>query len=228
LAAGENLPATLDETWRAATGTALYEAYGMSECSTFISAWPAAPVDPGALGRPQPGRSVAIVDEDGAPVPLGEEGIIAIDRRDPGLMLGYLGAPRATARRYRGNWFLTGDRGAMAADGQITYLGRNDDMMNAGGHRVSPLEVEDALAACPGIAQVGVTDVEVKPDVRVIVAFYTGLEAIDPARLDAFAQERLARYKQPRAFVHLAQMPTGPNGKLSRKALRDHYRPETA
>jgi acyl-coenzyme A synthetase/AMP-(fatty) acid ligase len=223
LAAGEKLSDTIRADWHAATGSAIYEAYGMSECSTFISGSPSEPAHPGTLGRPQNGRRVAIVDPDGTPQSLGAEGTIAISRRDPGLMLGYLGAPEDTAARIRGEWFLTGDQGAMDADGHIAYLGRADDMMNAGGFRVSPLEIEAALQPHPGIEQVGVTDIEVKPDVRIIAAFYTGPAPIDDATLDAFASGRLARYKQPRAYVHLDALPTGANGKLLRRALRDLF-----
>ena len=223
LAAGEKLSDTTRADWHAATGSAIYEAYGMSECSTFISGSPSEPAHPGTLGRPQTGRRVAIVDTGGTPVDIGAEGTIAVARRDPGLMLGYLGAPDDTAARMRGEWFLTGDQGAMDADGHVRYLGRADDMMNAGGFRVSPLEVESALHAHPGIDQVGVTDVEVKPDVRVIAAFYTGPRALDEAVLHAYAAERLARYKQPRAYVHLDALPTGANGKLLRRALREMF-----
>jgi acyl-coenzyme A synthetase/AMP-(fatty) acid ligase len=111
----------------------------------------------------------------------------------------------------------------MRADGQIDYAGRGDDMMNAGGYRVSPLEVEAALADMPGVTQLAVTDVEVKEDTRLIVGFYTAPKAIDPQRLSDFSAPRLARYKQPRDWVHLDQLPTNSNGKLSRKALRHLY-----
>lgn len=170
------------------------------------------------MGQPQPGRKVAILGTDG-PVQMGEEGTIAIHRSDPGLMLGYLNAPEETAARYQGDWFLTGDQGAMTADGQIRYLGRSDDMMNAGGYRVSPIEVETALAAHPGIAQAGAAAVEVKEDTYIIAAFYTGPEELNAQDLQAFASQRLARYKQPRAYVHLDALPTGANGKLLRRAL---------
>ncbi|KIC22372.1 class I adenylate-forming enzyme family protein [Leisingera sp. ANG-Vp] len=218
LCAGEKLSATLHEAWSDATGCGLYEAFGMSECSTFISSSPSAPAREGTLGQPQNGRKVAIMGPEG-PVPLGEEGTIAIHRSDPGLMREYLGAPEDTAVRYQGDWFLTGDQGAMSKDGQIRYLGRSDDMMNAGGYRVSPIEVETALAAHPGITQAGAAAVEVKADTYIIAAFYTGPEELNAADLGAFASERLARYKQPRAFVHLDALPTGGNGKLLRRAL---------
>lgn len=222
LAAGEKLSDTIRQHWQDATGTPVYEAYGMSECSTFISGSPEHPAAPGTLGRPQRGRRVAIIGP-GGPVKTGEEGTIAIHKFDPGLMLGYLGAPEATAAKFQGDWFLTGDQGAMDADGQITYMGRADDMMNAGGFRVSPLEVEAALAPHPGITQVAVTDIEVKEDARVIMAFYTGPEPLDPATLDAFARDRLAGYKAPRGYIHVATLPTGANGKLLRRALRPIY-----
>jgi acyl-coenzyme A synthetase/AMP-(fatty) acid ligase len=222
LAAGEKLSDAIRDRWRAATGTAIHEAYGMSECSTFISGSPAQPAPPGTLGRPQAGRRVAIMGESG-PVAHGEPGTIAIHRSDPGLMLGYMGAPEATAEKFNGDWFLTGDLGAMAEDGAITYLGRADDMMNAGGYRVSPLEVEAVLATCPGVTQVAVTDIAVKEDARVIMAFYTAPEAVDPATLEAHARARLAAYKCPRGFFHVKSLPTGANGKLLRRALRPVY-----
>ena len=223
LSAGEKLADTIRDAWGTATGTEIFEAYGMSECSTFISAAPGHQAPQGTLGYPQPGRRVAIIGDNG-PVPLGEEGTIAIHRSDPGLMLGYLGAPEATAAKFRGDWFLTGDQGVMDDTGAITYLGRADDMMNAGGFRVSPMEVEAVLNAHPGILQAAVTDIEVKADARLIMAFYTGPEPLPEADLHAFAKERLAGYKCPRGFFHLDALPTGANGKILRRELRPIYK----
>ncbi len=115
LSAGEKLPDTTRTAWEAATGTAIHEAFGMSECSTFISSSPDRPAPLASLGFPQPGRRIAIVDETG-PVPRGQPGTIAVSARDPGLMLGYLGAEAETKARYQGEWFLTGDTGVMDAD----------------------------------------------------------------------------------------------------------------
>ncbi|WP_282151328.1 class I adenylate-forming enzyme family protein [Ruegeria atlantica] len=223
LCAGEKLSRHLHEQWTQATGTELYEAYGMSECSTFISSSPAHPAWSDALGQPQPGRRVAILGPDG-PVPQGQEGTIAVHRSDPGLMLTYLNAPEEAEARMQDGWFLTGDQGAMAVDGQITYLGRDDDMMNAGGYRVSPVEVEAALSRFPGIAQVGAAAVEVKQDTFVIAAFYTGPEKLDDDALRTYVEANLARYKQPRAFIHLPELPTGGNGKLLRRALPAYFK----
>ena len=220
LSAGEKMPEDLRAAWQAATGTPVFEAFGMSECSTFISGSPARPPRPGAIGTAQPGRQVTIRDTGGQEAPAGEPGTIAIHRSDPGLFLGYLDAPEETAARFDGPWFLTGDQGIRDADGQITYLGRNDDMMNAGGFRVSPLEVEDSLRALQDLTAVTVTEVEVKPGTTVIAAFYTAPDPIAEAVLMAHAERTLARYKQPRLFIHVDALPVGGNGKLSRRRLR--------
>lgn len=223
LSAGEKLSANVTKKWVKATGTNVFEAFGMSECSTFISSNPSRPAQTHSIGRPQHGRHVAIVSENG-PVPLGDSGTISVHRSDPGLMLGYLNATQETAARYQGDWFLTGDLGVMAEDGQITYLGRNDDMMNAGGFRVSPLEVEAVFSRHPGITQVGATTVEIKPDTHVIAAFYTGPKKLNDGTLRTFANTHLARYKQPRVFIHLDALPLGANGKLLRRALSAYFK----
>ncbi|MGR3616672.1 MAG: class I adenylate-forming enzyme family protein [Paracoccaceae bacterium] len=218
LSAGEKLSENLHAKWLSASGTELYEAYGMSECSTFISSSPAHHTHNNALGRPQPGRRIAILGPDG-PVPMGDEGTIAVHRSDPGLMREYLNAPEDTNARFQGEWFVTGDQARMDPDGQIFYLGRDDDMMNAGGFRVSPLEVEAALSQHPAIAQVGVTQIEVKPDTFIVAAFFTTNEDVSIDTLQAFANANLARYKQPRAYQQLDVLPSGANGKLLRRAL---------
>ena len=223
LSAGEKLPTRTAQAWITATGTQIYEAYGLSECSTFISANPAQPCSAEALGYAQTGRRVALLDEAG-PVEIGTAGVIAVHRDDPGLMLGYLAAPQDTAQKMQGDWFLTGDQGVMAADGQITYLGRADDMMNAGGYRVSPIEVEQALGTHPDITGVGAAEVEVKADTRVIAAFYTSAAPLDAEALGIYVQSRLARYKQPRLFVHVDHLPMGANGKLQRRHLRAQWK----
>ena len=223
LSAGEKLPDRIRDAWTVATGTPVYEAYGMSECSTFISASPTTPATGGASGRPQPGRHIAIVDDTGTPQPIGQPGIIAVHRSDPGLMLEYIGAPDETAQKFANDWFLTGDEAQMSADFQITYLGRADDMMNAGGYRVSPIEVEQALLSHDGITAVAATDVLVKADTRVIAAFYTGPDPLDEDALKSWAEPRLAQYKRPRLYVHVNALPTGANNKILRRQLRaDH------
>lgn len=223
LSAGEALPQSTASQWRDATGCEIFEAYGMSECSTFISQAPPHRAPAGTMGKPQRGRRIALV-KDGAPVPMGSEGTIAVHRSDPGLMREYLGAPEATEKRISGEWFLTGDQAIMQPSGDMIYKGRDDDMMNAGGFRVSPIEVENVLAALEGIAAVAVTEVEIKPDTFVIVAFYAAPAALDEAVLRSYVSNNLARYKQPRLFIHLPELPLGANGKILRRSLRAQFK----
>ncbi len=224
LSAGEKLPATTRAQWVAATQTPIHEAYGMSECSTFISGAPNHPAPTGALGYPQPGRHIAVVDDDGQIVPRGTPGIMAVHRSDPGLMLGYLGAEQDTKNRFTGDWFLTGDTVSMAADSAITFEGRSDDIMNAGGFRVSPIEVEAVIALHPGVHEAACAEVAVKDDATVIACFYTP-EAGPVAKevLSAHAHDRLAHYKCPRLFIALDTLPRGANNKLLRAILRARF-----
>ena len=214
LSAGEKLPDVTRGAWERATGTQVHEAFGMTECSTFVSGSPDRPAETGTSGYPQPGRRVAILGP-GGPVPRGTTGVIAVHRSDPGLMLRYLGAEAETAARFDGDWFLTGDIGAMSAEGAITYLGRDDDMMNAGGFRVSPLEVErvfDGLtAACAAVER------RVSDDTSIIALCYEG--DADEAELRARAEAMLAPHKRPRLYER-REIPRNANGKLNRRALR--------
>lgn len=223
LSAGEALPEAVAGAWSAATGRPIYEALGMSEISTYISFSPGAPPVPHRAGRPQPGRRVAILPETGSdPVPRGEDGLLAVARSDPGLMLGYWKRPEETASALRDGWFVTGDRARMEADGTITYLGRADDLMNAGGFRVSPAEVEAVLLRHPGVRDAAAVDLEVRPGVRIITAFYVPQDApLAEADLAAHCAAALAAYKRPRAFRALDSLPRGTNGKLIRRALRE-------
>jgi acyl-coenzyme A synthetase/AMP-(fatty) acid ligase len=226
LAAGEPLPAALLGRWREATGLDIYEAFGMSEISTYVSSGPGTPVRPGSPGRPQPGRRVAVLAVEGGeePLPPGETGLLAVHRSDPGLMLGYWNRPEEEAAAFRGEWFLGGDLASFDPDGYVHCAGRNDDVMNAGGYRVSPVEVEAAVAGHPAVAEVAVAEVPVREDgVTSVAAFVVPREgeAPDADAVLAFAAERLAAYKRPKAVYFVPELPRSANGKVIRRALRD-------
>ena len=223
LMAGEAPPPGLFEDWQDRTGRPLYEALGMSEISTYISTGPGIPRKPGTVGKPQPGRRVAIlpVEGDDTPLPPGAEGLIAVHTSDPGLMLGYWNRPEEQTDVLRGEWFTGGDLGLMDADGYITHAGRNNDIMKALGYRVSPMEVEAVLATHPDIAEVACAELAVRADVHVVGAFVVLKSEATPdsAGILAFAAERLAAYKCPREIRFLDRLPRTPNGKVKRSAL---------
>ncbi len=163
-----------------------------------------------------------LADAGETPVPRGEDGCLAVSRRDPGLMLGYWRRPEETAGAFRGEWFVTGDRARMTPEGAIVHLGRDDDVMNAGGFRVGPAEVEAALLAHPGVAEAAAVEVRSREGVSVIAAFYVAMgEPVPEAELAAHCAKRLARYKCPRMFRAVRSLPRGPNGKLLRRMLRE-------
>lgn len=223
LAAGEALSPAILESWRSATGREIYEAFGMSECSTFISNHAGMPIRPGSPGQPQGGRRIAVLPLSGSnePVPAGEIGLLAVHRSDPGLMRGYWRRDEEESQVFRGDWFAGGDLAAFDGDGYVWYHGRADDMMNAGGFRVSPLEVEAALAPCPGIAEIAVAEHRVREDVSVIAAYVVRRDGADVSAEDivAMAGKRLAAYKCPRQVFFVPSLPRSANGKLLRRNL---------
>ena len=155
LTAGEALPADLHREWVERTGRPLFEALGMSEISTYISSSPEVPTRPGSPGKPQTGRKVAILTEDGEGeefAATGEAGLLAVHESETGLMLGYWDRPDETAAAFRAGWFLTGDRARADRDGYYWYEGRADDLMNAFGYRVAPEEVATDAQRPPGRA----------------------------------------------------------------------------
>jgi acyl-coenzyme A synthetase/AMP-(fatty) acid ligase len=224
LMAGEVPPPGLFEEWEARTGRPLYEALGMSEISTYVSSGPDVPRRPGAIGKPQPGRRIAVLPLEAGvePLPPGSEGLLAVHRSDPGLMLGYWQRPEEEALVYRGEWFIGGDIAGMDDDGYVYHRGRANDLMKAQGYRVSPLEVEAALIEHPAVAEVACTEVRVREDVSVIGAFIVPKDGPTPnvEDIERFATERLAAYKRPRAIVIVPSLPRTANGKLMRSALR--------
>jgi acyl-coenzyme A synthetase/AMP-(fatty) acid ligase len=204
------------------TGVDMYEAFGMSECSTFLSSAPHRPSADHALGWPQRGRRISLraVNDPTQEAMLGEEGIIAVHQDDPGLMLGYFNAAGETADRFVDGWFLTGDHARIGENGAYYYTGRKDDMMNAGGFRVSPIELEYCLSQVQGITSMACVEVEIKTDAKIIVAFYTSASSDIETHLKDHAQMHLADYKRPKAYVLLDALPQNANGKINRNALR--------
>ena len=224
LMAGETPPPGLIEEWAAASGLPLYEALGMSEISTYISTGPSVPYKPGTVGKAQPGRRIAILPVGGGnePLPSNSEGLIAVHRSDPALMLGYWKRPVEEADVMRGDWFVGGDLGTIDDDGYVAHRGRANELMNAGGYRVSPLEVEAAIALCPAVAEVACSEVRIRKDVSIVAAFIVLADdaEADAATIKTFAAEHLAAYKVPREIIFVDRIPRTPNGKIQRKALK--------
>ena len=116
---------------------------------------------PGAIGKPVPGHTVAVIRPDGSVCAAGELGQIAIRRPDPVMFLEYWGKPDATRDKFIGDWMTTGDQGVVDDDGYLRFVGRDDDVITSSGYRIGPGEIEDCLIRHPAVALAAVVG---KPD----------------------------------------------------------------
>ncbi len=222
---GEQLGAATFEWGRQRLGLTINEFYGQTEANLVLSscaAWGIA--TPGVIGRPVPGHEVAVIDDDGAPVPDGEQGTIAVRAPDPVMFLGYHRAPEATAEKFAGPWMTTGDQGVAGPDG-VRFVGRDDDVISSSGYRIGPGEIESCLAGHPAVALSAVVG---KPDAvrgEVVAAFVKlapGHPADDALKADiqAFVRERLSAHEYPRFIEFVDEVPLTSTGKVIRRVFR--------
>ncbi|MFD0025131.1 class I adenylate-forming enzyme family protein [Streptomyces sp. NPDC058382] len=224
---GAPLPPALVEKFRAGFGPYIRNGYGLTECTAPCASVPPereAPVDPvsGTLsvGVPGPDTVVRIIDENGADMPFGEQGEIAV--RGPQVVSGYWRLPEATAAAFPDGELRTGDIGFMDREGWLYVVDRKKDMINASGFKVWPREVEDVLYTHPAVreaAVVGVPDAYRGETVRAYVSLRPG-SSVEPDELGAYCKERLAAYKYPREVEILNELPKTASGKILRRELR--------
>ena len=215
-----SLPATLLAAVEEAFGVPILEGYGLTEAGWLTTnPPPPAPRKLGSVGLSR-GPEVAVVDEAGGPLPAGTIGEIVA--RGPTVMSGYDGDAAATAAAFfPGGWFRTGDLGYLDADGYLFLTGRLKELINRGGEKVSPHEVEAALLAHPAIGQAvafAMPDERLGEDIAAAVVLRAGATT-DERELRRFAAARLAYHKLPRRIVFLDALPTGPTGKPRRIGL---------
>ena len=205
------------------TGKRILERYGMSETAMISSN----PLDgervAGSVGFALPQVEVRIADADGEPLPRGQVG--AIEVRGPNVFRGYWRMPQKTAAEFRADgFFVTGDLGEMDADGRIAIVGRSKDLVITGGYNVYPKEVEALLDTMPGIVESAVVGVPHEDFGEAVLAVVVAEERIGIAQVDAFLKGRLARYKQPKQVVRVAELPRNAMGKVQKQALRERFR----
>jgi len=209
------------ERWEAATGHRILERYGMTETNMNTSN----PLDgerrAGTVGRPLPGVELRVM-RDGMKVPQGEIGVIEV--RGPNVFQGYWQMPEKTAEELRPDgWFITGDQGMVDADGYVTIVGREKDMVITGGFNVYPKEVESVIDALPGVRESAVIGVP-HPDLgEAVVAVVVPDGGIDEADIQAALASGLARFKQPKRVIMVDELPRNTMGKVQKKALREDH-----
>ncbi|GGN88662.1 AMP-binding protein [Haloarcula pellucida] len=221
LCGGEHLPDDLAAWATDRLAVTVNEAYGQTEANALAGesngVYPAAP---DGLGRPYPGHEIVVVDEDGAPVPTGEGGEIAVVRPDPVVMQEYVDDPAATAAVLDDDLLRTGDIGRFD-DGVLTHLGRADDLVLTAGYRVSPLEVESALEAHPAVSAALVRG---EPDPergqRVVATVVPSPDVTPDDDLASVLKESVAEslgpHKRPRDIDFVSSLPTTRTDKADR------------
>jgi hypothetical protein len=174
----------------------------------------------GSVG-PAAGPQVKIVDEAGADAPPATVGEVAI--RGSNVTTGYAGNPAANAQAFVDGWFRTGDLGRLDADGYLYLVGRSKEIINRGGEKIAPREVDEVLLQHPAVAQAvtfAIPDERLGEAVGAAIVLATGARA-DEHAIAAFAAERLANFKVPQRIVILTELPKGPTGKLVRIGLAE-------
>lgn len=224
--AGEPLNREVIDTFRRQFGITVRDGYGQTENTLLVGTFQGLEVRPGSMGKPFPGTPVAIVDDEGHELPAGEVGHIAVHRSFPALFKGYLDDPERTARAFRGDWYITGDKGRMDEDGYVWFEGRADDIIISAGYTIGPFEVEDALVKHPKVAECAVVaspDDERGHIVKAFVVLRNPADAEDPglvSELQEHVKQVTAPYKYPRAIEFVESLPKTTSGKIRRVELR--------
>ncbi|WP_101067102.1 malonate--CoA ligase [Roseovarius salinarum] len=216
------LLAATHEAWEARTGHRILERYGMTETNMNTSNPHDGERRAGTVGVPLPGVKLRIMDGD-REVAQGEIGVIEV--RGPNVFQGYWQMPEKTAEELRPDgWFITGDQGFIDADGYVTIVGRAKDMVISGGFNVYPKEVETEIDAIDGISESAVVGVP-HPDLgeAVIAAVVRADARLTADDIAAALENRLARFKQPKAIRFLPELPRNTMGKVQKAALRADY-----
>ena len=220
------LPPVVLERIEAAFHAPMIEAYGMTEASHQMATQPLPPGlrKSGSVGRPA-GVELAVLAPDGAGLPAGERGEIAV--RGPGVTAGYEANPEANAAAFTAHgWFRTGDEGYLDADGYLFLTGRLKELINRGGEKIAPREVEEVILRHPAVRQAvcfALPHATLGEEVAAAVVRADGAEAaaLDESAVRDLCAGRLAPFKVPRAVVFVDEIPVGPTGKLQRLGLAE-------
>jgi acyl-CoA synthetase (AMP-forming)/AMP-acid ligase II/acyl carrier protein len=228
LSGGAPLPRNVLEGLQNTLGVPVVEHYGSSECAQISANLPSpGRSKPGTCGVPTP-NTIAIVGDDGRPLPSSKLGEILVG--GPTVISGYLDAPELNRECFLDGWFRSGDIGSIDADGFLTLHGRKNDVINRGGEKISPAEIDEALMRHPAIMEAAAFSVphpRLGEDVVAAVVLRPGLMTT-PVALRKYLQELVAPFKVPRRIVIRDQLPKGATGKVLRRRLTESWQEKAA
>jgi acetyl-CoA synthetase len=202
------------------------EFYGQTEANLLVgNCTTIMPVKPGSMGRAIPGHQVAVIDENGNPLPPGQVGEIAVKKYDPVLFLGYWQNDKATKDKFIKDWMITGDTGYLDEDGYFWFGGRKDDVITSAGYRIGPSEIEDCLLKHPAVAMSAVVGSPDKVRGEIVKAFIVLNEAYQASpelmsEIQLFVKNRLAAHEYPREIEFIDKLPMTITGKVKRGDLK--------
>jgi acyl-CoA synthetase (AMP-forming)/AMP-acid ligase II len=208
-----------------AFGTPVLEAYGMTEAAHQMASnpLPPAPHKPGSVGKGVDVQ-VSIMDAQGNHLAQGERGEVVI--KGPNVITGYENNPDANAASFVDGWFRTGDQGYLDADGYLTLVGRLKELINRGGEKISPREIDELLLTHPAIAEAVCFGVPHPRWGEEVSAAVVVREPVTEADLLAFCRERLAEFKRPKQ-IHITQtIPRTATGKIQRRVVAEAFAPK--
>ena len=226
--AGEPLNPEVIETWERGTGHLIRDGYGQTETVLLCANFPGLEVRPGSMGKPSPAMNVAVIDEEGRPLPPDSEGDIAVrmrPERPVGLFKEYWRNPAATAAAQVGDWYVTGDRAYVDGEGYFWFVGRSDDVIISAGYRIGPFEVESALIEHPAVAEAAVVGKRDAMRGTIVKAFVILAPGHSPSEqltqeLQDHVKSVTAAYKYPREIEYVPELPKTISGKIRRVELR--------
>ncbi len=223
---GESLGVELLDWVRATFGIEAHEVYGQTECNLVVGNNARLfPIRPGSMGKATPGFDVRIVDDAGRELPRGERGIIGVRQPNPVTMIEYWRNPEATAKKYAGEFLLTGDLGRQDEDGYFWYVSREDDVITSAGYRIGPSEIEDTLLKHPAVALsavVGIPDPIRTEAVKAWIVLRPGFAPSESLarEIQEFVKVQLAAHEYPRHVQFTDTLPMTATGKVLRRELR--------
>ena len=226
--AGEPLNPEVMKQWEDGTGLKIYDGYGQTETVLLVGNFRCNEIKPGSMGKPVPGFTIRIVDDNGNEVPDGEEGQIAVKikpDRPVGLFKEYWRSPEAMSASFSGDWYFTGDKAYKDTDGYFWFVGRADDVIISAGYRIGPFEVESALIEHPAVAESAVVASPDEMRGEVVKAFIILAPGYLPSEelvenLQTHVRNTTAPYKYPRLIEFVSELPKTVSGKIRRVELR--------
>jgi acetyl-CoA synthetase len=209
-------------------GKAFHDTFWQTETgSIVITNFPGMPIKPGSMGKPFPGIDAAVIDQKTfEPITTpGKVGLIALRPGWPSMMRSYWNNPSGYQGKFKNGWYLCGDRASVDPDGYYWFVGRDDDVINTGGHLVGPFEIESALLEHPAVAESAAVAKPDKVNMEVVKVFITlkpGIAVTDDLELEIMntIRKKLSPLAMPQEIEFVASLPKTRSGKIMRRVLR--------